>query len=173
MEFQSFERKKKNRIQSGITCKLALRPSKNGQQLPTSAVAYTILMVFYKCVPPSQTQPSFAWRKHGIKFPKRYKILFSKSISIQNQWWPNCIRHFSLAFRSSTPYLSYNQWFVRMVAFERCVRHCTDVIRLAFHIWACISLICHSSKKERPTLRRMACWTFPKCEWFVLNMLLN
>lgn len=58
--FNLLNEKKKNRIQSGITCKLALRPSKNGQQLPTSAVAYTILMVFYKCVPPSQTQPSFA-----------------------------------------------------------------------------------------------------------------
>lgn len=59
-----------------IRCKLVLWPLKNGRPSLISVGVCIILMVFCKCVPHSRMQPSFVWRKHGIKCQKRFDFTF-------------------------------------------------------------------------------------------------
>lgn len=56
----------------GTICKRVLRLSKNGQLSLISAVVYTISMEFYKFALHLPMRPSFASRKHGIKYQKRF-----------------------------------------------------------------------------------------------------
>lgn len=67
--------------------------------------------------------------------------------------------------RSSKPSQSCRQWFALTDASAQCVKFCIGAIRRAFRTWVCTWRTSASSRRERPTSRQTACWTFPRCEW--------